>query len=152
VHKVLQSKNPGTTLPFLFVYGTLLSNAKDSLGAMMRERLRRETSFVDHASVPGQLFDLGDYPGMVEASLRERHTVLGEVRRLDNPGTTLAWVDTYEDVNVDAPSRGPYRRAPQLALLDRGDTLRCWAYVLNEVPAIDNLIPSGCWLSHYASR
>ena len=137
-------------MEYLFVYGTLLSGATDSLGAIMRVRLKRETSHVGSARVPGRLFDLGDYPGMLETNPRERVTVRGEVLHLHHDDATLLWLDQYEDVDPEVAARGEYRRAPQLALLDNGETLRCWAYVLNTAPDIERLIPSGCWLSHMA--
>ena len=55
----------------LFVYGTLRSGARDTLGAAMRSRLSFETSSLGRAAMPGHLYDLGAYPGLVEAEPRE---------------------------------------------------------------------------------
>jgi len=135
-------------LEYLFVYGTLLSNARDSMGAMMRARLKRETTRVGNARVPGRLFDLDAYPGMLETNPRERVTVRGEVLRLQNEDATLRWLDLYEDVDPKDIMRGVYRRVPQLAMLDDGEALRCWAYILNAPPDAQRMIPTGCWLSY----
>lgn len=135
----------------LFVYGTLLSNASDTLGAVMRARLAGETSFVDRGSTPGRLYDLGDYPGLVEAELRDRALVSGEVLELRDPATTFRWLDLYEDVDAKDPTAGIYRRVPQLALLNDGRAIRCWVYVLNREPDHTTLIKVGCWLSHVRS-
>ena len=131
----------------LFVYGTLLSGAEDALGAAMRARLARESSFLGPASMPGCLYDLGDYPGFVEAEPRSRTLVTGEVRQLRDVETTFSWLDAYEDVDPANPATGLYRRVPQLALLDDGRAVRCWVYVINQSPAKEDLIAGGCWLS-----
>lgn len=132
----------------LFVYGTLLSGASDTLGAAMRARLAGETSFVGAGSTPGWLYNLGDYPGLIEAEPRDRALVAGEVLELRDPVVTFHWLDQYEDVDRQNPAAGLYRRVPQLALLDDGRAIRCWVYVLNQEPDEAALIQEGCWLSH----
>ena len=132
----------------LFVYGTLLSKARDSLGAAMRARLQSEASLIGQAAMPGRLYDLGEYPGLVEAAPRgDRELVTGEVLQLHDATTTFHWLDLYEDVDTADPAAGLYRRVPQLALLDDGCAMRCWLYVLNQVPADAARIDGGCWLS-----
>jgi len=132
----------------LFVYGTLLSGAHDALGAAMRARLHRETDLIGKASTPGRLYDLGDYPGLVEAEPRgDRDLVAGEVLELRDAPTTFRWLDVYEDVDPVNPTAGIYRRVPQVALLDDQRVLRCWIYVVNDVPAQAPRIAGGCWVS-----
>ena len=71
----------------LFVYGTLL-------GGQSSHGLLRNPVFVGEAYLSGySLYDLGDYPGIVEASLQDR--VLGEVYRINV--TLLSELDRYED-------------------------------------------------------
>lgn len=136
-------------MDLLFVYGTLLLRAGDTLGAAMRARLHGESDFVAAAATPGRLYDLGDYPGLVEAEPRgQRALVVGEVLRLYDAPATFQWLDRYEDVDPDDPAAGLYRRVPQLALLEDGRALRCWVYVLNSVPAEATLITANGWLSH----
>lgn len=132
----------------LFVYGTLLSSASDTLGAAMRARLSNETTLVGRGSTPGRLYDLGDYPGLIEAEPRDRTLVAGEVLELRDAAATFHWLDLYEDVDADDPAAGLYRRVPQLALLNDGRAIRCWVYVLNDEPDHGALIEEGCWLSH----
>jgi gamma-glutamylcyclotransferase (GGCT)/AIG2-like uncharacterized protein YtfP len=136
----------------LFVYGTLLSNAHDTLGAAMRTRLSNETGFIGLGSTPGRLYDLGDYPGLVEAKLRDRNLVAGEVLELHDAAATFYWLDLYEDVDPADPAAGLYRRVPQLAILSDGIGIRCWIYALNEAPAAGTLIADGCWLPHVRSK
>ncbi|MFT5510717.1 MAG: gamma-glutamylcyclotransferase (GGCT)/AIG2-like uncharacterized protein YtfP [Hyphomicrobiaceae bacterium] len=135
----------------LFVYGTLLSNARDALGAAMRARLSNETGFIGPGSTPGRLYDLGDYPGLIEAQPRDRDLVMGEVLELHDANATFRWLDLYEDVDPNDPAAGLYRRVPQLALLNDGRAIRCWVYALNDVPGQNTLIAGGCWLSHVAA-
>lgn len=133
----------------LFVYGTLLSDARDTLGAAMRARLHSEADLIGKASTPGRLYDLGDYPGLVEAEPRgARDLISGEVLALNDATITFRWLDLYEDVDPVNPSAGLYRRVPQLALLGDQSALRCWVYVLNAVPSDAPLIAGGCWLSN----
>lgn len=132
----------------LFVYGTLLSNARDTMGAAMRARLSNETGFMGAGSTPGRLYNLGDYPGLIEAEPRDRDLVAGEVLELHDASATFQWLDLYEGVDPAAPAAGLYRRVPQLALLNDARAVRCWVYVLNEVPEPGALIVDGCWLTH----
>lgn len=134
----------------LFVYGTLLSGARDTLGAAMRARLSGEVTRIGSAVAPGRLYDLGDYPGMVEASRNDRSLVTGEVLQLHDVDATFRWLDAYEDVDHANPARGLYRRVPSLALLRDGSAARCWVYVLNAQPDERAGIAGGCWLSHLA--
>lgn len=150
----MSSASPTSTpiMEHLFVYGTLLSGAQDTLGAAMRVRLQREAKIVAAASSPGRLFDLGAYPGMVEAEPRDRDLVSGEVLELRDPVATFRWLDRYEDVDPDEPAAGLYRRVPHLALWHDGQTSRCWVYALNAAPAHGVNIQSGCWLTHCAIK
>ena len=131
-------ENPKTgrlrVMDHLFVYGTLLSKAQDTLGAVMRARLARETASQWQATSPGRLFTLGDYPGMIPAEPRDRNLVTGEVFALRDAEATFRWLDLYEDVDQQNPARGIYRRVPHLALMADGGTLRCWVYALNAEP------------------
>ena len=132
----------------LFVYGTLLSRANDTLGAAMRARLARETNQLVPATSPGRLYTLGDYPGMLPAAPHDRDLVSGEVLALRDAQATFRWLDLYEDVDNDNPAAGVYRRMPHLALFADGRTSRCWVYALNAEPAAEKRIASGCWLTH----
>ena len=50
--------------PHLFVYGTLLSTGGHPNGA----RLQREARLIGEASLPGRLYRIERYPGLVEDS------------------------------------------------------------------------------------
>jgi gamma-glutamylcyclotransferase (GGCT)/AIG2-like uncharacterized protein YtfP len=124
----------------LFVYGTLLSAA----GHPMGDRLRRESRLVGVASIEGKLFNLGRYPGLVEAPGAGTR-VHGEVYALSAPATSLEWLDAYEGIVPDRPDRNDYARVERLAQLASGEALTTWVYVyLKPVPAV-GLIPDGRW-------
>ncbi|HEX5998681.1 MAG TPA: gamma-glutamylcyclotransferase family protein [Hyphomicrobiaceae bacterium] len=117
----------------LFVYGTLLSHAGHAMGA----RLRRDAQLIGPATMAGRLYNLGRYPGLVEAPERPIHgangttpsLVHGEVYALKMPAITLRWLDAYEGVLPLRPDQGVYARVERLAWLNSGATLRAWVYV-----------------------
>src|SRR5688572_28349392 len=76
--------------PHLFVYGTLLSTAGHPKGA----RLQREAGLIGAASMPGRLYRIKHYPGLVEGT-DPNELVHGEVYALNNPTSALTWLDAY---------------------------------------------------------
>ena len=52
----------------LFVYGTLLTRARGSLGTDMRARLKAASTSLGEATIPGRLFDMDTFPVMIEPS------------------------------------------------------------------------------------
>jgi gamma-glutamylcyclotransferase (GGCT)/AIG2-like uncharacterized protein YtfP len=127
--------------PNLFVYGTLLSTAGHPNG----ERLQREARLLGAASLEGQLFDLGRYPGLVEAP-GAGSRVHGEVYALDGPATSLEWLDAYEGIVPGNHGGNDYARVERRARLASGEDIPAWVYVyLRPVPAA-RLIPGGRWV------
>lgn len=111
----------------LFVYGTLRRSARSRMSRV----LEREADFIDHASMPGALFDLGDYPGAVEGRDSESQ-VRGDVYRLRNPEKTLSALDRYEGFDPDDASGSEYRRARRKVKLDSGKQVQAWVYLYNQ--------------------
>jgi gamma-glutamylcyclotransferase (GGCT)/AIG2-like uncharacterized protein YtfP len=131
---------PSIMNPNLFVYGTLLSTAGHPNG----ERLQREARLLGAASLEGQLFDLGRYPGLVEdaASVGRVH---GEVYALTAPATSLAWLDAYEGIVPGDQAQNAYARVERLARLDSGEDIPVWVYVYLKPVAAAHLIRGGRW-------
>ena len=102
----------------LFVYGTLMSTATGALGRDMRLRLRREARLLGAATMPGRLYDLGRYPGLVAAT-ETADVVHGEVLALVDPAATLPWLDDYEGVGSDAAAAGEYRQIGRASCRER---------------------------------
>ncbi len=110
--------------PHLFVYGTLMSTAGHSMGA----RLMREARLVGAATMPGRLYRLGWYPGLVEAK-DGAGLVHGEVFTLADPDAALAWLDAYEGLRPDDPDGGEYQRVQRTARLAAGEEVTAWVYL-----------------------
>jgi gamma-glutamylcyclotransferase (GGCT)/AIG2-like uncharacterized protein YtfP len=130
----------------LFVYGTLLSTAGHPMGA----RLQRDARLIGPATIPGRLYSLGRYPGLVEALAGPRSTqslVHGEVYALNTPAITLRWLDGYEGVIAHKPDESPYARVERPVRLSSGKTLAAWVYIyLKRVPTRAE-VPGGRWRS-----
>jgi gamma-glutamylcyclotransferase (GGCT)/AIG2-like uncharacterized protein YtfP len=108
----------------LFVYGSLKRRFDLPAARFLREHSR----FVGMAVVPGRLYDLGAYPGLVyDAS--ERRRVRGEIVRLLDPERIWPYLDAYEGYDSAAPDEGEYRRALLPALTDDGAFVPCWMYL-----------------------
>ena len=105
----------------LFVYGTLKRGARGR-----RHPLLRHARLVSPASIAGDLYDLGAYPGVVRGSARRR--VLGELYELPGDGAqrALRVLDAYE-------GRRFVRQRARVTLRD-GTRRVAWAYVLRDPP------------------
>jgi gamma-glutamylcyclotransferase (GGCT)/AIG2-like uncharacterized protein YtfP len=122
--------------PHLFVYGTLLSTAGHPMGA----RLGREGERLGDAAMRGRLYSLGPYPGLVETPGLER--VWGEVFRLFDPASTLAWLDAYEGLGEPDAC---YRRVERAARLNSGKRVLSFVYLYTGDTARLSRIWGGRW-------
>ena len=105
----------------LFVYGTL--NDPEALTRLLGNRDRwRE---VGVGAVRGALFDLGDFPGLLESE-SSADTVRGMVIELTEPDVALTRLDAYEGVHD-----GVYVRREMPVRLDAGKSLNAWVYLYN---------------------
>jgi gamma-glutamylcyclotransferase (GGCT)/AIG2-like uncharacterized protein YtfP len=127
--------------PHLFVYGSLLSKAGHPMGA----RLAREARCLGEGSLPGRLYRIAWYPGLVEAAV-EGARVCGEVYALTNPVPTLHWLDAYEGLTVDGPHQGEYARRERPVLLAGGAEVSCWVYLYCRDASGLAALPDGRWL------
>src|SRR5262245_62471036 len=101
--------------PHLFVYGSLLS----SIGHPSGERLRNEARLLGAASMPGRLYRVDWYPGLVEAAAGDSR-VHGEVYALADPVGSLAWLDEYESIEPGKEAGHEYLRAERRVQLTTG--------------------------------
>lgn len=111
----------------IFVYGTLMTTASGALGRDMRDRLARAATSLGAATMPGRLFDLGDYPG-ASAADGPADIVHGEVLLLRDRDATLGWLDDYEGIGRGAQAIGEYERVIEVATLADGRTVEAWFY------------------------
>ena len=137
----------------LFVYGTLMAAADArAMGRSQRARLQGESISLGPASVPGQLYDLGRYPGLVDDDGAPTR-VHGEVVLLRDAPSSLAWLDAYEgiagaigaDREGDGGAPDEYRRVERLVTLADGRTCSAWLYRFVLDPAGRQPILGGRW-------
>lgn len=125
--------------PHLFVYGTLMSHTESE----MARRLGREAVSLGPATIQGVLFRISWYPGLVEGDGR----VHGEVFRLSDPASSLAWLDAYEGIVPADPAghRGEYERVERTVLLESGGSLTSWVYLYCADVSRAEVMPEGRW-------
>ncbi len=127
----------------LFVYGTL---RKDS-GNPWQAYLERHADYLGAGSFQGKLYDLGSFPGVV-ASHSGADRVFGDVYRLHYPEETLPRLDEYEGcLGRDAL----YCRKVATVLLDNGEEVQAWVYLLNHRLLGAEPIEKGDWLEYVKS-
>ncbi len=120
----------------LFVYGTLLLDVPSP----MSQFLRRSVQVKQSTSLPGQLYDLGSYPGFIYDA-HSKMSVQGELLSIDNLAEVLPVLDRYEGIH-NHPSE--YERT-----LVPIDNSWCWTYQF--VGKIEGLavIKGGDYRSYY---
>ncbi|MCL4766872.1 MAG: gamma-glutamylcyclotransferase [Hyphomicrobiaceae bacterium] len=126
----------------LFVYGTLLSGARNPMGV----RLGREGRLVGPAAIKGRLYDLGRYPALVEAGPDDRE-VHGEVYALTSPEASLRWLDAYEGIVPGREGSCDYERVERTLRLAAGGELAAWVYLYRASVHGRRAIDSGRWLA-----
>ena len=123
---------------YLFLYGTLKPNKAAGDIAETVQRLRP----LGPATVPGRLYDFGDYPGAV-IDQSARTSIKGELCELPSDGSTLKSLDEYEEFNTADRKNSLFVRARAIADLNDGRRLTVWVYVYNRDPGGARLIVSG---------
>lgn len=117
----------------VFVYGTLRRGEVNDI-----QRLRPAPRYLGPARIPGALYDLGPYPGMI---LGGPGWVLGEVYAITR--ALEQQLDVIEEV-APVPSGEYARREVDVAL--QGRVLRCLVYELDAQRTLGRaVIASGDW-------
>lgn len=125
---------------FLAAYGELLSRldapTPQELSGQLDGLLLRGSCWI-----PGILYDLGDYPGLVPGDGQ----VLGELYEITAP-------DLFEELDPFERGRQPepeYVRR-RIALIE--PEIEAWVYMYDHDPAARPRIASGDWRGHLAER
>jgi gamma-glutamylcyclotransferase (GGCT)/AIG2-like uncharacterized protein YtfP len=126
---------------YIFFYGTLMR----TFPLRARVGIDDWLEYVGDGRVPGLLFDLGSYPGLV-ADVRSE--VCGEVYRILNAAKLFNRIDPIEDYRVMAPHDGQYIRQAMNATLDDGRAKTVWCYVYNQPLPLSGRIEGGDY-RHY---
>jgi gamma-glutamylcyclotransferase (GGCT)/AIG2-like uncharacterized protein YtfP len=125
----------------LFVCGTLRSGlVPDEVAGVMGRMLR-----IGAASVPGRLYDLGDYPGAVLDPNCDAK-IIGEVFQLPDDDAVIAALDAYEGIDPQDSGDSMFVRREAEITIEGGANLQCWIYVYNRDVASATLITSGDYL------
>ena len=115
-------------------YGSLMQ----SHGMQRELRITNQVELVGPCQIFGALYDLGDYPGLVEAANGRVHA---ELYRIKDP-RVLELLDAYEDYDPHHEARSLYlRRLVRLAQPD----LDCWVYFYNREVFESQRLPTGRW-------
>jgi gamma-glutamylcyclotransferase (GGCT)/AIG2-like uncharacterized protein YtfP len=111
----------------LFVYGSLRSYFRSPA----YDYIARYFDLIGEATVPGKLFDMGEYPAAVPSS--DGAVIKGELYVIRNE-REFAWaicqLDDYEGVLVEPHEAPLYRREIVEVLLD-GALVPAWIYWFN---------------------
>jgi len=115
-------------------YGSLMRG----LGGVERLEIGDRMRFVGPCLLEGELFDLGDWPGMRPGDGR----VAGEIHALLDPDV-LRVLDAFEDFDPENPRGSLYLRERVRLIEPEGAS--AWTYVYNRIPDASARIPSGDW-------
>ncbi|MEO6436024.1 MAG: gamma-glutamylcyclotransferase family protein [Tepidisphaeraceae bacterium] len=130
----------------LFIYGTLLPGHVPAAMAAVCDRLRP----IGRATIAGQLYDLGHYPGavvgdgIIGGGIINGGTIAGEIVEIDGDDIWLA-LDRYEGCPRDGGGDGLFRRVRALATMHDGQRVECWVYVYQRDLSHARRITGGCW-------
>jgi len=129
--------------PFLFVYGTLKSEAINTNA----QYLHQHAQLLGRARWPGRLYLISNYPGAVPPSSNNEF-VNGELWRLNDPDQLLATLDVYEECAPSSPVPHEYKRSLESVQLIAGEKggahiIQAWVYIYNLDIAGFNRIDDG---------
>jgi gamma-glutamylcyclotransferase (GGCT)/AIG2-like uncharacterized protein YtfP len=137
----------------LFVYGTLRAESAHP----MAHRLRIAARHIGRGSTAGRLYDFGSWPGALFGP-EAKYRVIGNVFVLGVGQKLLAELDQYEGVT---PAQGKGREWPEAeglfhriavtVALDKGGTVKAWAYGLKTTPRA-RLIGAGDFIADRGFR
>lgn len=135
--------------PHLFVYGTL----RENVGHEMYHVLATHAVLVGTATVCGELYSLGEYPGLVPRQ-DTTDVIKGELYQIGINALmhTLSVLDEYEGLGPEDLLPHEYRRELVSVTLASGRQLEAWAYVLNRSPEGLERIRSGDFAEWRSSR
>lgn len=123
---------------YLFLYGTLLpTEAAEEIAHVVRR-----FHHVGSASVPGRLYDFGDYPGAV-LDPSSPTSICGELVALPTDETLLGELDRYEEFQPANPEASLFIRKKTKVMVTDGRSFEAWIYVLNRDPGDAPIVRGG---------
>ena len=101
---------------------------------------------VGHATLPGRLYDVGDYPAAVCQPDDTDEVIHGELYYLRDSYRIFDKLDRYEGYIAPGTGRSEYRREYRDVCLSTGDRVKAWVYLYNLRTDALTRIPSGDYL------
>jgi gamma-glutamylcyclotransferase (GGCT)/AIG2-like uncharacterized protein YtfP len=128
-------------LDLIFVYGTLRRDAR----CVMANWLASQGEYIGDGTIPGRLYDVGEYPALRPA----RHSterVVGDLYRLLRPTYALTRLDRYEGIGSGQSRPYLYSREPVQVTLASGECVTAWTYLYTGATAKLRRIAHGDYL------
>jgi gamma-glutamylcyclotransferase (GGCT)/AIG2-like uncharacterized protein YtfP len=110
----------------LFVYGTLMRGYDHPMARLLSDN----ADYLGAATMPGRLYQVAHYPGLIEAAAA-CDRVVGDVFRLHRPAELLAQLDDYEGCGEGCEQPAPYRREVTRVTLLAGGEVEAYVYIYN---------------------
>lgn len=110
----------------LFVYGTLMRGFDNPMARLLSDG----AECLGAATIPGRLYRIRHYPGLVAAA-DAADIVYGEVFRMRQPRELLVRLDDYESCTEDYPEPREYRREIAHVTLQSGAAITAYVYIYN---------------------
>ena len=129
---------------FFAVYGSLMSGLSGSWAQLIAQGLVR----VGPCRIPGVLYDLGAYPGLVHGEGNDGETVAGELYRVVRP-EVFDQLDEYEDFHPERPEASLYLRE-RVAL--PVPPVQAWVYIYAGSVVEAQRVAGGDWRQRLAER
>lgn len=123
------------------MYGSLMAGVQSRVA----QTLHQQASLVGRGSIRGDLYDLGQYPGLVLN--QQADYTLGHVFKLNKGPELLAFLDDYEGIIPGHPDQSEYYRATAPVLVNE-EELTCWMYLYNQPVEGLTRIEGGDYLSY----
>ncbi|WP_206952000.1 gamma-glutamylcyclotransferase family protein [Trinickia acidisoli] len=130
----------------VFIYGTLRAGEINDIGLAAARHGIGTPRLIGRAAVAGRLYDLGDYPGLVQDETAG--LVRGDVYEIDE--ALVPVLDDIEGVHTGTDSVFKSREVTAAV----GDSpLRCFFYPIDDVSAMGRpRIEAGDWVSYRLAR
>jgi len=133
----------------LFVYGSLRSGFHHPAF----EYISSHFLFVGNGKIKGLVYDMGAYPGAIQASTES--SVVGEVYVIKNENEfdwAIAQLDDYEGVDAEEDETPLFKRALTEVYLDNVEKTTAWIYWFNGDITGKPVIASGDTLQYYQEK
>ena len=119
----------------------------DDIGSTMSHFLTRNSRLIGAGQLPGELYDLGNYPGAIYKP--DTSTLVhGKVFELNHPEKVLQQLDYYEGIGIGKPEAAEYQRV-QCTVFCKNKEILCWVYLYQQATDSLSLIESGNYSLHH---